>query len=153
MWTSGPSRCGYTGGVRLTITHTQQQPPFSLQLTPGADDISDAEIAAYTPLQHLVMNWGLRPCWVETAVGSRGVHFVRRFPALRLLTLLVDFSEHGWPEPCTARGRARLRRNEVKRIWALVRDAFREGEERHPGWRAPGLRIVLRSEKWCRQGV
>lgn len=107
-------------------------------------------MAAYTGLRSLVMNWGLRPCWVDSAVDD-GVRFVRKFPELRLLTLLVDFNEHGWPEPSTLKGLRRLKRTEVKRIWALVRAAFRRAEEENPGWTAPGLHIVHRTENWCRR--
>lgn len=114
------------------------------------DDISEAEIVGYADLQSLVMNWGLRPCWVDSAV-DKGVRFIRQFPRLNLLTLLVDFSEHGWPEPSTLKGLKRLKRNEVKRIWALVQRAFREAEERDASWKAPSLRIVHRTEKWSRQ--
>ncbi|ROW06965.1 hypothetical protein VMCG_04204 [Cytospora schulzeri] len=107
--------------------------------------------SGYANLQSLVMNWGLRPCWVDSAV-DKGVRFIQRFPRLRLLTLLVDFSEHGWPEPSTLKGLRRLKRNEVKRIWSLVRGAFRRAEERDPdGWTAPRLRIVHRTENWSRQ--
>ncbi|KKY31003.1 hypothetical protein UCDDA912_g09044 [Diaporthe ampelina] len=113
-------------------------------------DINDAEVAAYAGLRSLVMNWGLRPCWVDSAVDD-GVRFVRRFPELRLLTLLVDFNEHGWPDPSTLKGLRRLRRTEVKRIWALVRAAFRRAEEETPGWTAPRLHIVHRTENWCRR--
>lgn len=107
-------------------------------------------MAGYADLQSLVMNWGLRPCWVDSAV-DRGARFVQQFPRLQLLTLLVDFSEHGWPEPSTLRGLKRLKRDEVRRIWALVKKAFRRAEERDPGWRAPGLHIVHRTENWSRQ--
>lgn len=96
------------------------------------------------------MNWGLRPCWVDSAVDE-GVRFARKFPGLRLLTLLVDFNEHGWPEPSTLKGLRRLRRTEVKRIWALVRAALRRAEEEDPDWTAPQLHIVHRTEKWCRR--
>lgn len=113
-------------------------------------DINDGEVAAYSGLRSLVMNWGLRPCWVDSAVDE-GVRFVRRFPELRLLTLLVDFNEHGWPEPSTLKGLRRLRRTEVKRIWALVRAALRRAEEDDPGWTAPQLHIVHRTEKWYRR--
>jgi hypothetical protein len=116
------------------------------------DDINQAEVAAYSGLRHLVMNWGLRPCWVDSAV-EEGVKFVRKFPRLKLLTLLVDFNEHGWPDPSTLKGLARLRRTEVKRIWALVRAALRRAEEKDPGWTAPSLHIVHRTDKWCRRGA
>ncbi|KUI62792.1 hypothetical protein VP1G_09906 [Cytospora mali] len=113
-------------------------------------NISEAEIAGYTNLQSLVMNWGLRPCWVDSAV-DKGVRFIQQFPKLKLLTLLVDFSEHGWPEPSTLKGLKRLKRNEVKRIWSLVRKAFMKAEERDPSWTAPRFHIVHRTENWSRQ--
>lgn len=120
------------------------------QLILGSDEISETEIAAYANLQSLVMNWGMRPCWVDSAV-DKGLRFVQQFPKLKLLTLLVDFSEHGWPEPSTLKGLKRLKRNEVKRIWSLVQKAFMEAKEREPSWIAPRLHIVHRTENWSRQ--
>ncbi|KAJ0125302.1 hypothetical protein J7T55_006647 [Diaporthe amygdali] len=113
-------------------------------------DINEAEVASYANLRSLVMNWGLRPCWVDSAVDD-GVRFIRKFPKLRLLTLLVDFKEHGWPDPSTLKGLRRLKRTEFKRIWALVRAAFRRAELDDPSWTAPSLHIVHRTENWCRQ--
>lgn len=98
------------------------------------------------------MNWGLRPCWVESAL-DQGTRFVQQFPRLRLLTLLVDFSEHGWPEPSTLKGLKRLKRNEVKRIWALVQKSFKEAQELDPRWSPPSLHIVHRTANWSRQEV
>lgn len=115
-----------------------------------SDDICEAEIAAYANMQRLVMNWGLRPCWLDSVVNE-GVKFIQQFPKLGLLTLLVDFSEHGWPEPSTLKGLKRLKRNEVKRIWALVHKAFAEAKERNPGWSPPALHIVHRTANWSRQ--
>lgn len=116
----------------------------------GPDDVTDTEVATYANLQKLVMTWGLRPCWVESALDE-GVHFIRQFPKLRVLTLLVDFSEHGWPEPSTLRFLKKLKRNEVKRIWGLVQKAFREAREHDPVWSPPSLRIVHRTANWSRQ--
>ncbi|KAL1850370.1 hypothetical protein Daus18300_012965 [Diaporthe australafricana] len=113
-------------------------------------DINDAEVAAYASLRSLVMSWGLRPCWVDSAVDD-GVRFARKFPNLRLLTLLVDFNEHGWPDPSTLKGLRRLKRTEVKRIWALVQAAFRRAEADDPGWTAPRLHIAHRTANWCRR--
>lgn len=96
------------------------------------------------------MNWGLRPCWVESAIGQ-GIKFIQQFPRLRLLTLLVDFSEHGWPEPSTLKGLKRLKRNEVKRIWALVQKAFKEAQAQDSKWSPPDLHIVHRTANWSRQ--
>lgn len=114
------------------------------------DCIHADEIAAYAGLENLVMNWGLRPCWVDSAVGH-GVGFVQQFPRLKLLTLLVDFSEHGWPEPSTLKGLKKLKRDEVKRIWALVQKAFREAQELDPRWSPPSLHIAHRTANWSRQ--
>ncbi|ROW08623.1 hypothetical protein VPNG_06240 [Cytospora leucostoma] len=113
-------------------------------------DISETEIKGYANLQSLVMNWGLRPCWVDSAV-DKGVRFVQQFPKLELLTLLVDFSAHGWPEPSTLKGLRRLKRNEVKRIWSLVQKAFMKAKERDPSWIVPKLHIVHKTEHWSRQ--
>lgn len=118
----------------------------------AADDINEAEVAAYAGLESLVMNWGLRPCWVESTLGQ-GVRFIQQFPRLRLLTLLLDFSEHGWPESLTLKGLKRLKRNEVKRIWALVQRSFKEAHELDPQWSPPSLHIVHRTANWSRQEV
>lgn len=115
-----------------------------------SDDIGAAEIDAYANMEKLVMNWGLRPCWLDSMVDN-GVRFTQKFPRLRLLTLLVDFSEHGWPEPSTLKGLNRLKRNEVKRIWGLVQKAFREAKGSDPSWSPPVLHIVHRTANWSRQ--
>lgn len=96
------------------------------------------------------MSWGLRPCWVESALGE-GVSFIRRFPKLKLLTLLVDFTEHGWPEPSTMNDLKKMKRNEVKRIWALVQTAFQDAHGRDPDWSLPVLHIVHRTANWSRR--
>lgn len=114
------------------------------------DDVTDTEVASYTNLQNLIMTWGLRPCWVESALDE-GINFIQKFPQLKLLTLLVDFSEHGWPEPSTLRGLRKLKRNEVKRIWGLVQRAFRKACEHDPAWSPPSLHIVHRTANWSRK--
>lgn len=114
------------------------------------DDVTDTEVASYTNLQNLIMTWGLRPCWVESALDE-GINFIQKFPQLKLLTLLVDFSEHGWPEPSTLRGLRKLKRNEVKRIWGLIQRAFRKACERDPAWSPPSLHIVHRTANWSRE--
>lgn len=115
-----------------------------------SDDVTDTEVASYTNLQNLVMTWGLRPCWVESALDE-GVNFIRKFPQLKMLTILVDFSEHGWPEPSTLRCLKKLKRNEVKRIWGLIQKAFCEARERDSIWSPPSLRIVHRTANWSRR--
>lgn len=96
------------------------------------------------------MTWGLRPCWVDSTVDD-GVKFLQLFPKLQLLTLLVDFSDNGWPEPLTVKGTKRLKRDEVKRIWALVRDAFSKAKTLNPDWQVPNLHIVHRGESWSQK--
>lgn len=115
----------------------------------GPVQVHHAEVAAYANMENLVMTWGLRPCWVESAL-EEGVHFVQQFPKLRLLTLLVDFTEHGWPEPSTLRGLKRLKRNEVKRIWGLVQKAFRDAKGYEADRSPPSLHIVHQTANWSR---
>lgn len=110
----------------------------------GPDDVSHVEVAGYACLENLVMTWGLRPCWVESAL-DKGVKFIRNFPKLKLLTLLVDFTEHGWPDPSTISGLKRMKRGEVKRVWALVQKAFRVAHEHDPSWSPPVLHLVHRT--------
>lgn len=98
------------------------------------------------------MNWGLRPCWTEYAVG-RGVEFVRQFPGLKLLTLLVDCFDHAGPEPSTSESLKRFERDEIQRIWALVQKAFKEGQVLEPRWSPPSLRLEYRAAEWSRQEV
>lgn len=119
-------------------------------LTHFPDDIGEVEVAAYANMERLVMNWGLRPCWLDSIVNE-GVKFIQQFPKLGLLTLLVDFSEHGWPEPSTLKGLKRLKRNEVKRIWGLVQKAFAEAKKNDSTWSPPALHIVHRTANWSRQ--
>ncbi|KAJ9149498.1 hypothetical protein NKR23_g4353 [Pleurostoma richardsiae] len=112
-------------------------------------NILQAEMAAYLPLRSLVMNWGLRPCWVETTVAE-GVAFVRRFPRLELLTLVIDFSEHAWPDGTPRRAAARHKRREVTRIAARVREAFDEAADADVGGAGPKprLHVVPRTDYW-----
>ena len=107
-------------------------------------------MAAYANLRSLVMDWGLRPCWVETSVDE-GVEFVRRFPKLEIVTLLVEFSEYDWPDTHSSRGIVRCKRREVKRIGALVRTATRKINARNPEWHPPDVRVVHRTEHWSRK--
>ncbi|PSR77244.1 hypothetical protein BD289DRAFT_486561 [Coniella lustricola] len=113
-------------------------------------DISGAEIAAYANMENLVMNWGLRPCWVESALEN-GIRFIQNFPRLKVLSLLVEFKEHGWPELSTLKALKRLKRNEVKRIWALVQKALGNAQVQNPGWTPPALHIVHTTPNWSRQ--
>ncbi|KAK2043626.1 hypothetical protein LZ31DRAFT_566421 [Colletotrichum somersetense] len=48
------------------------------------------DAANFANVQHLAMEWGLRPCWVQHHCHE-GARFVRQFPRLRTLTLLVSF--------------------------------------------------------------
>lgn len=116
----------------------------------GPVQVHHAEVAAYANMENLVMTWGLRPCWVESTLEG-GVRFIQQFPNLKLLTLLVDFTEHGWPEPSTHSGLKRLKRNEVKRIWGLVQRGFRNANRYCPDWTAPTLHIVHRTANWSRR--
>jgi hypothetical protein len=108
-------------------------------------NIASAEIVAYSKLRVLVMDWGLRPCWIEDAIDE-GVNFIRQFPSLEVLTLVVKFSDHGWPEGETRRSIGKAKRLEDKRIASSVRAAFARGQRRFPGWKPPQLRVVPRKQ-------
>ncbi|KAL2877210.1 hypothetical protein SGCOL_007606 [Colletotrichum sp. CLE4] len=44
----------------------------------------------FANLRHLAMEWGLRPCWVQSHCNE-GVRLLRQFPSLKTFTLLVSF--------------------------------------------------------------
>lgn len=54
----------------------------------GLVKISQNEIECYQHVQHLIMDWGLRPCWVPTTVRA-GLRFTKRFQGLVSVHLLV----------------------------------------------------------------
>lgn len=114
------------------------------------DNISDAEFTAYAGLQSLVMDWGLRPCWVETSIDE-GIGFLRRFPKLKKVTLLVEFSEYDWPQNQPNKSIIRCKKREVKRIGTLVRTSARRIQGQNPKWRAPEIHVVHRTKHWSRK--
>ncbi|KAF9878228.1 hypothetical protein CkaCkLH20_04266 [Colletotrichum karsti] len=101
----------------------------------------------FANVQNLAMEWGLRPCWIQGQCHV-GVKFIQQFPALKTLTLLVNFKlESDLPssEPRRHRERRQQRRalHEIKN-WVL--DAVKEQEG--PGWTPPEVRVVQKTKYW-----
>jgi hypothetical protein len=97
------------------------------------DTITAFEFARLRNLRYLSMNWGLRPCWVESSLGE-GVRFVRNFQQLDTLTLVVTMTEHDLSE------------KELKRplrvIAARVLGEFASENSREKTWQRPKLRVL-----------
>jgi len=87
------------------------------------------------------MNWGLRPCWVEGCIDE-GVRFIKQFPNLEALTLLVEFNEYGWPEGATEEGIADSKQQEAGRISACIAAAFDQEFKQDLLWKAPQPRVL-----------
>lgn len=87
------------------------------------------------------MDWGLRPCWVE-GCADEGVRFIRQFPQLELLTLLVKFNENWWAESDARRNIEKTKRLEIRRISAYVMELFSREKKWDHMWNLPHLRVV-----------
>lgn len=96
------------------------------------------------------MDWGLRPCWVHSSL-SRGVDFIRKFPALKVLTLLVEFNESEWTVQHGNARLLRIKRKETRAIAQQVRDEFDTQALLWPCWERPELRVVHKTEYWRMQ--
>ena len=101
-------------------------------------------------MRSLVMDWGLRPCWVQTSVPE-GAAFIRRFPALEVLTLLVEFNENEWTAEHGNARLLRLKKKQTRGIAQLVRGEFEVQKALRPWWCPPELRVVHKTEYWRNQ--
>ena len=97
------------------------------------DGLRKFEIAQLQDLRHLRMNWGLRPCWVESSLYE-GIHFIRLFQELETLCILVTFAHHDLP--------AKAYKKQLKIIGGSIVFEFKLEKERDPCWILPSLRVV-----------
>lgn len=97
------------------------------------DAIKEFEFAQLRNLRHLTMNWGLRPCWVESSLGE-GVRFIRNFQQLDTLTLVVTINKHSLDEK-------QLKRP-LRVIAALVLAEFQSENGSDKTWQWPKLRVL-----------
>ncbi|KAF4845364.1 hypothetical protein CGCSCA4_v006695 [Colletotrichum siamense] len=112
------------------------------------------DAANFANIQHLAMDWGLRPCWVQGQCLV-GIHFIRQFPSLKTLTLLVTFHVHAFGSSEDGEFASKVKQQErIQRRRALceikswVMDAIRETKESLPDWKAPEVRAVRKTDYW-----
>ncbi|OHW89467.1 hypothetical protein CSPAE12_11961 [Colletotrichum incanum] len=116
------------------------------------------DAANFCHLQHLAMEWGLRPCWVQNHCHA-GVRFVRQFPRLRTLTLLVSFKiynelplgESGSKHREQTQKRRALREIKTWVLEAIAQDrAWRspDGGGDAEAWTPPEVRVVPKTKYW-----
>ncbi|KAJ3957163.1 hypothetical protein N0V92_006283 [Colletotrichum tropicale] len=112
------------------------------------------DAANFANIQHLAMDWGLRPCWVQGQCLV-GIHFIRQFPSLKTLTLLVMFHVHAFGNSEDGEFASKVKQQErIQRRRALceikswVMDAIRETKESLPDWKAPEVRAVRKTDYW-----
>jgi hypothetical protein len=98
-----------------------------------SDSVKDFEFAQLRKLRHLIMNWNLQPCWVESKL-DQGVYFVRRFQELETLTLVVENFVYGFSEK-------QLKRK-LKVVAASVLRQFATESGRDKTWSRPKLRVL-----------
>jgi hypothetical protein len=105
----------------------------------------DTEVNQLASLRSLKMNWGLRPCWVHNSLHE-GVRFLRRFPRLQTLTLLVKFKNVDLGEAVTLlKYTVKSENHELRVIAAMVKAEFKKQSCQDPGWEPPSLRVVRSS--------
>ncbi|GKT94454.1 hypothetical protein Ct61P_12304 [Colletotrichum tofieldiae] len=118
------------------------------------------DAANFGRLQHLAMEWGLRPCWVQNHCHA-GVRFVRQFPRLRTLTLLVSFKiynelplgESGSKHREQTQKRRALREIKTWVLEAMAQDSARRAPDADAdadaeAWTPPEVRVVPKTKYW-----
>ncbi|KAK3933702.1 hypothetical protein QBC46DRAFT_275264 [Diplogelasinospora grovesii] len=100
-------------------------------------NIKDFELAQLQQLRCLRMLWGLRPCWVQSSLND-GIGFIRHFPNLQSLTIVVEFSPQGLSYKWTVR----LEEVELRRIEKMILTDFKLEENRDQFWVPPELRVI-----------
>ncbi|GKT50806.1 uncharacterized protein ColSpa_10987 [Colletotrichum spaethianum] len=112
----------------------------------------------FSNLQHLAMEWGLRPCWVQNHCHT-GVRFVRQFPRLRTLTLLVNFKIYHEPPLGESSSKHREQTQKRRALWeiktwvleAIAQDCTRRtpnGDADVEAWTPPEVRVVPKTKYW-----
>ncbi|KAK1997187.1 hypothetical protein LX36DRAFT_711835 [Colletotrichum falcatum] len=121
------------------------------------------DVANLANIRHLAMDWGLRPCWVQNHCHA-GARFVRQFPQLRTLTLLVSFKTYN-ELPLGESGRKHREQTQKRRAlreikgWvleALAQDREKRAAEGEPGaadadadtWPSLEVRVVPKTRFW-----
>ncbi|KAJ2899788.1 hypothetical protein MKZ38_002801 [Zalerion maritima] len=108
------------------------------------------ELASYSRIRSLVMDWGLRPCWVQTSIPE-GAAFIRQFPGLQVLTLLVEFNENEWTSEHGSAMLLRIKKKQTRAIAHMVKREFGIQKELRSWWTPPELRVVHKTEYWRNQ--
>ncbi len=94
------------------------------------------EFVALRNLRALAMDWGVHP-WLSGDNLFRGVNFVRKFPRLERLTLLVHFAEK--TAGLTTRAIRKQTRKEYRAIRGQAKVVFDVVQSLEPGWVPPRL--------------
>ncbi|KAK2051763.1 hypothetical protein LY76DRAFT_620976 [Colletotrichum caudatum] len=117
------------------------------------------DAANFANVQHLAMEWGLRPCWVQDHCHE-GARFVRQFSQLRSLTLLVSFRIYnGLPlgESGRKHREQTQKRRALREIKAWVLEGLAQDRDEHAAEGAAGaadarplleVRVVPKTKFW-----
>ncbi|TEA10838.1 hypothetical protein C8034_v008527 [Colletotrichum sidae] len=108
-------------------------------------------IRDFANVQHLAMEWGLRPCWLQGHL-HQGMALLQQFPALKTLTLLVKFKldasqSHGTP-PELKRRQDLLEKKALREIRGWLGATVDEARRDSPEWVPPEIRVVPRTSYW-----
>ncbi|KAH0429422.1 hypothetical protein CcaCcLH18_08436 [Colletotrichum camelliae] len=112
------------------------------------------DAANFANIQHLAMDWGLRPCWIQGHCHV-GVQFIRQFSSLKTLTLLVTFHVHAFGSLENGEFASEVKQQErIQRRRALcgikswVVEAIGQAKESLPQWTPPEVRVVRKTDYW-----
>lgn len=86
------------------------------------------------------MDWGLQPCWCLSTLAN-GVHFVRRFPSLEVIALVVKFAETQMIGMSLSQI-AKLENKQLRIIAAMVIAEFKLEADKDPTWRSPAVQVL-----------
>lgn len=111
----------------------------------------------FANLQYLAMEWGLHSSWDSLDGCRAGVRFIRNFPRLRKLTLLVKFLVFNMVPPDEPHRRHREQTQKRHALRAILDDVYHaidvsmderpmtdEGEL----WTEPEVRVVPKTRAW-----
>ncbi|KAB5515619.1 hypothetical protein GE09DRAFT_979545 [Coniochaeta sp. 2T2.1] len=142
-WFIREPRLGEVPEGRYQLVHSRENQVGGVYLDWAKDGVyicrgckfrfKEFEFAQLRKLRYLTMNWGLRPCWVESTLDE-GVRFVRKFRELESLTLVVTMIGHGFSEK-------QLKRP-LKVIACRVLRQFASESGRDEAWSPPKLRVL-----------
>ncbi|OLN81923.1 hypothetical protein CCHL11_08600 [Colletotrichum chlorophyti] len=109
----------------------------------------------FARVRNLAMEWGLRPCWVQNHCHA-GVVFVKQFPALQTLTLLVSFKIYNHlplGESGSKHREQTQKRRALGEIKGWVLDAMGAEKTADPRWCPPEVRVVPKTRYWTAPGA